>query len=121
MKNIELNPGGIIGALLCAGITAAVIFSNVDVNDAGRGAYKMPIVALCGGAFAGNFLWGKMFKKDKYQATTPIRGFGEVSRTLCWSASRRIPQTILGFVANFDRRSIPPRQWLFHDVVAVTC
>lgn len=65
MKNVELNPGGLIGALVCGGIAAAVIFSRIDVNTAGRGAYKMPILALIGGAFAGNFLWGLIFKKNR--------------------------------------------------------
>ena len=61
MKNIELNLGGLIGALLGGGIAAAVIFSQVDASTAGRGDFK----ALIAGAFAGNFLWDKIFKKDQ--------------------------------------------------------
>jgi hypothetical protein len=64
MKNVELNPGGLIGALLCGGIAGGVIFSMVDVEQAGRGAYQLPVAALVGGAFAGNFLWGKVFKRE---------------------------------------------------------
>ena len=65
MKNIELNLGGLIGALLGGGIAAAVIFSQVDASTAGRGDFKAPIIALIAGAFAGNFLWDKIFKKDQ--------------------------------------------------------
>jgi hypothetical protein len=63
VKNIDLNPGGLIGALACGGITAAVVFSSIDAADTGRGPYKFIIFALIGGAFAGNFLWGLVFKK----------------------------------------------------------
>lgn len=64
MKNVDLNPGGFIGALVCGGIAAAITFSNFDVNTAGRGTYRLPILAVIGGAFAGNFLWGVIVKKD---------------------------------------------------------
>jgi hypothetical protein len=64
MKNIDLNPGGLIGGLLCGGIAAAIIFSNDDANKAGRSA-KLAILALIVGATVGNFLWGKVFPKDQ--------------------------------------------------------
>jgi hypothetical protein len=68
MKNIDLNPGGLIGALACAGIYAAIvfpsvdIFSSVDITKTGYWPYKLMVFALIGGAFAGNFLWGLFFK-----------------------------------------------------------
>lgn len=65
MKNIDLNAGGLIGALACGGITAAVVFATVNPANAGRASAKFIIVALVGGAFAGNFLWGLVFKKSE--------------------------------------------------------
>jgi hypothetical protein len=62
MKNINLNPGGLIGALACAGIYAAIVFSSVDIMKTGFWPFELTVVALIGGAFAGNFLWGLVFK-----------------------------------------------------------
>ena len=63
MPNIKLNPGGLIGGLAFGVIAGAIIFSNIDINDAGPGAFKIPIFALIVGACAGNFAWG-FFLKD---------------------------------------------------------
>jgi hypothetical protein len=65
MKNIDLNPGGLIGALACAGVYAAIVFSSVDIATSGPRPIKLIILPLIGGAFAGNFLWGLVFKKPK--------------------------------------------------------
>lgn len=65
MKNFDLNVGGLIGALLFGGIAGALVFTNIDVEKAGRGAYRFPIIALIVGAVVGNFLWGLVFNKDK--------------------------------------------------------
>lgn len=65
MKSIDLNIGGVIGALACGGIAGAIVFSTVDATNSGRGPYKLMILAVVGGAFAGNFLWGLVFKKPK--------------------------------------------------------
>lgn len=65
MKNIDLNVGGLIGALACAGIAGAILFSTMDQPDGGRGPYKLLLFALIGGAFAGNYLWGLVFKNPK--------------------------------------------------------
>jgi hypothetical protein len=65
MKNIDLNIGGLIGALACGGIAAAIVFSTLDTTNRDRGPYKLIIFALIGGALAGNFLWGLIFKKPK--------------------------------------------------------
>lgn len=60
---MDLNIGGLIGALACGGVAAAIVFSTHDTADSGRGPYKLIIAALIGGAFAGNFLWGLVSKK----------------------------------------------------------
>jgi hypothetical protein len=65
MQNIDLNIGGLIGALACGGIAAGIVFANLDTTDSDRGPYKLIILALVAGAFAGNFLWGIVFKKPK--------------------------------------------------------
>lgn len=65
MKNIDLNVGGVIGALACGGIAAVVVFSTFDAMNSGGGPYKLVILALIGGAFAGNFLWGLVFKRPE--------------------------------------------------------
>lgn len=65
MNNINLNAGGIIGALAGGAITAAVVFSMVDPSKSGRGPYKLVILGLIGGAFAGNFLWGLVFRQPE--------------------------------------------------------
>lgn len=65
MKNIDLNAGGLIGALACGGIATAVIALVDPANPAkgGRGPATVIVLALVGGAFAGNFLWELVFKK----------------------------------------------------------
>lgn len=65
MKNIDLNFGGFIGVLVCGGIAAAIIFPNVDPMKGGRAPYKLFIVVLIAGGFAGNFLWGLIFDTSK--------------------------------------------------------
>ena len=65
MKNINLNAGGVIGALVAGGIAAAVILPTVDPNNAGRGPFRLVILALVGGAFVGTFLWSMVFKKPE--------------------------------------------------------
>ena len=63
MKNINLNPGGLIGAIGCGGIAALILY--VIIN-AGTPPEKLPLKLLflgpvIGGAFAGNFLWALVF------------------------------------------------------------
>jgi hypothetical protein len=65
MKNIDLNPGGLIGALACLGTYVAIVFSFVDITKTGSSPIKLMVVPLVGGAFAGNFLWGLVFKKPR--------------------------------------------------------
>jgi hypothetical protein len=63
MNNINLNLGGIIGAVLmlvAVGIIL-VLTSNVD-NIGGRvGGFGVPALFL--GAFGGNYLWDRFFSK----------------------------------------------------------
>jgi hypothetical protein len=63
MSNITLNAGGFIGALLAGGVAAAVIFTQFDLSESGRGAGKLILLAIAGGAAAGNFLWARFAKK----------------------------------------------------------
>lgn len=62
MKNINLNAGGLIGALACGAIAAAIVFLTVDMQKDGRPA-KLVILAVIGGAFVGNFLWERVFQR----------------------------------------------------------
>ncbi len=65
MKNIQLNPGGLIGAvvLLAAVIAIAVLTSNPD--DVGGRVGGFGVVGLFLGAFGGNVLWDRWFPKSK--------------------------------------------------------
>lgn len=71
MQNINLNPGGLIGALAGGGIAAAVIFGNLVDAESLRRPAKLVVIALIGGAFAGNFLWGLVFKPRLPDDSTP--------------------------------------------------
>lgn len=55
IKNVEFNVGGII-ALVCAGVTAAIVFGNGVPNEANQWLFRLPIFALTGGALGGNYL-----------------------------------------------------------------
>ena len=64
MKNMDLNPGGFIGALICGGAVGAFLFLTLEgPPENGRRIGKFAIGALIGGAFAGNYLWGIIFSK----------------------------------------------------------
>ena len=59
MSNFNLNPGGIICGLL-GGVGAGVyLYSNTD--DAQR-IGKLVVACIVGGAVAGNFIWGLIFR-----------------------------------------------------------
>ena len=63
MKNIQLNLGGVIGAIL---LTAAVIVTVVltsNPNDIGGRMGRFGVPALFLGAFGGNYLWNRLFSK----------------------------------------------------------
>jgi len=65
IMNINLNVGGLIGALACGGLVGAIVFSSLDRTSVDRGPYWVIIVALIGGAFAGNSFWSRVFKKRR--------------------------------------------------------
>lgn len=69
MNNINLNAGGVIGAIVCGGIAGAFVFSRVEAGEGG--STKLVIAALIGGAFAGNSLWAFVFKKAEPQTPAP--------------------------------------------------
>jgi hypothetical protein len=58
VKNIKLNFGGWVGALGCGVVAAAIVFSNIKALG---GASKIVLLAIVGGAFAGNYLWGLVY------------------------------------------------------------
>ena len=65
MKNIHLNPGGVIGAVL---LMAAVIVTTVltsSPDNVGSRVGGFGVVALFLGAFGGNYLWDRLFPKSK--------------------------------------------------------
>jgi hypothetical protein len=66
MINIDLNAGGLIDALAWGGIAAAVVFATVEPANAGRTVGRIVIYAMIGGAFGGNFLWSRLFKKPAH-------------------------------------------------------
>ena len=65
MPNIDLNIGGLIGAVVCGAIVGAIVFATVNLTDSGRGPNILIILAVIGGAIAGNFLWGSFVTKRK--------------------------------------------------------
>ena len=64
MKNINLNAVGLIGALVCGGIAAGIVFLTFDIAQSGR-PVRWVILALIGGALAGNFLWERVFQRPR--------------------------------------------------------
>lgn len=63
MRNIELNIGGLIGALVLGGIAGAIGFTAFDT--ASRRPAQVLILGVVVGAVAGNFVWGLVFKKSE--------------------------------------------------------
>lgn len=60
--NISLNAGGIVGALLSGAVMFAFLWREL-ASDEGSGASRAVIMAVIGGAFAGNKIWGKIFER----------------------------------------------------------
>jgi hypothetical protein len=63
MQNINLNAGGLIGAVVCGGIALVAVFSNSSLMSQTSLASKIVVVAFIAGAFAGNFIWGLVFRR----------------------------------------------------------
>lgn len=61
MKNIELNAGGLIGAVASGVAAGAILFWKYS-EEMDRAPTRMVIGALIAGAFAGNYLWQQLFK-----------------------------------------------------------
>jgi hypothetical protein len=61
VKNITLNFGGLIGGLMGLGVGVSIIYWKGDTE--GR-IGKLITVCVCGGAIAGNYLWGLAFPAD---------------------------------------------------------
>lgn len=62
MANMNLNVGGILGALAGVGIAVWLAFFSGYMDDARRPGRMIGFLAL-GGGIAGNFIWGLAFPK----------------------------------------------------------
>jgi hypothetical protein len=62
MKNVDLNAGGLFGALACGG---AVLGSAIALSDdpSDMRISKLFVMAVVGGALVGNFVWARIFPK----------------------------------------------------------
>jgi hypothetical protein len=65
VKNISLNPGGFVGAvLMIAAVIIAVVLTSSTNNIGGRiGGFGVPALFL--GAFGGNYIWDRLFSNRK--------------------------------------------------------
>ena len=62
MKNVNLNPGGIIGGLLAAGLCAGGMFAWDGA--ASRRVGRVVVFAAFAGGVAGNWLWGFIYPES---------------------------------------------------------
>lgn len=60
MENININAGGVVGAIVAGLIAAVVLFVLMDAS-AGRGPGKLVVGAIIAGAIGGNLLWAAVF------------------------------------------------------------
>jgi hypothetical protein len=60
MNNIHLNPGGVIGGLVCPIVVFVVLFTP---NGKYELLSKLVVGAVVGGAIVGNWTWGKLFQR----------------------------------------------------------
>jgi hypothetical protein len=70
MKNVNLNPGGLIGAIggvVIAGLTMLVIssYSSGPPKGSSSDLKSVFMASVIGGAFAGNFLWERFVKRSR--------------------------------------------------------
>jgi hypothetical protein len=65
MKNIQLNPGGVIGAILLMAAVIITVFLTSDPNKAGGRAGGLGVLAVFLGAAGGNYTWDRCFPKNK--------------------------------------------------------
>jgi hypothetical protein len=62
VKNITLNPGGVIGAALLVAAVVTVVLLTASGNVGGH-IGRFGVLALFLGAFGGNYLWERLFTK----------------------------------------------------------
>jgi hypothetical protein len=70
MPNINLNLGGLFGALAGFGAAAAIV---VLAGGEARVIARIGIFGLIGGALAGNFLWAYFFPAARPPDTGPAK------------------------------------------------
>jgi hypothetical protein len=63
MKNINLNPGGLIGAVLMLAAVMITVVLTSSPNNIGGLIGGIGVPALFLGAFGGNYIWGRLVKK----------------------------------------------------------
>ena len=61
-EGMSLNPGGIIGGIVCGGLAFFLLFGVGETGGARRGVGKLVALAVTVGAAAGNFLWAAVVK-----------------------------------------------------------
>ncbi|MEZ6094400.1 MAG: hypothetical protein R3C03_09210 [Pirellulaceae bacterium] len=64
-ENIDLNIGGLIGALVLGGAAGSLLYLGFEEGARTRLLAKVLIGAVIAGAVGGNFLWGMMFPKKQ--------------------------------------------------------
>ncbi|MBO0700928.1 MAG: hypothetical protein J2P46_21215, partial [Zavarzinella sp.] len=80
MKNIVLNPGGIVGALLGVGIGLAIQLPRAQEHPARLA--RSVVGGLIAGAVVGNLLWGAIARAVK----SPKRATGSREETVVSTA-----------------------------------
>ena len=65
MKNIRLNPGGVMGALLLTSALTVTVLLTSNPDDVGRRVGGFGVLAVFLGAYGGNYLWDRLFPKSK--------------------------------------------------------
>jgi len=65
VKNIHLNTGGVIGAILILTAVCVVVALTSSSNDIGGRVGGFGVVGVFVGGFGGNYLWERWFPKSK--------------------------------------------------------
>jgi hypothetical protein len=65
MKNIQLNPGGVIGAILLLAVVIIMVILTSDPNKVGSRVGGVGVLAVFLGAAGGNYVWDRCFPKNK--------------------------------------------------------
>ncbi len=75
MTNMNLNAGGVIGALLAVGLAVAYVFLE-NMHLPARSGKLIGFIALGGGVF-GNWLWSLVFAKREVAEEDVFRPHGD--------------------------------------------